>query len=239
MATSTAEIQAEYRKRAEALRDAEAKAVSLFEEIEKDYVRSGISEKQLSDEIRKLGQERHGVRTHWHKRVVRSGFNTLEPFKENPPDRMIEPGDILYVDLGPVFEQWEADFGRTFVLPGGSYDPYKEKLRDSLEPCWQKIQLIYRDNPDMTGEELYELAGGVAKDAGYEWGADLAGHIVGAFPHERIPDDMLPLYIKPGNKQPMSSLGKDGHRRHWILEVHLWDKEREMKGFYEQLLTIE
>ncbi|KAG5956298.1 hypothetical protein E4U58_006675, partial [Claviceps cyperi] len=46
-----------------------------------------------------------------------------------PPDRMIEEDDILIVDLGPVFEAWEADFGRTFVL-GSDAGRLKLHLRD-------------------------------------------------------------------------------------------------------------
>ena len=119
------------------LKSAQEKATSLFDEIARTLIRPGISESQLSKEIHALGSERHGVRTHWHKRVVRSGPNTLQPYVSNPPDRLIEEDDILFVDLGPVFEAWEADFGRTFVL--GS-DPQKIKLRDSLEPTWKAVK---------------------------------------------------------------------------------------------------
>ena len=146
MATSTITVEEEFAHRAANLRDAETKAIALFNEIEKTIVRSGVSEKQMSDEIHKLGQDRYGVRTHWHKRVVRAGPNTREPFKEDPPDRMIEDGDILYVDLGPVFEEWEADFGRTFVL-GSKPDPAKIKIRDTLDPvrcCLKPGQLTSR-----------------------------------------------------------------------------------------------
>jgi hypothetical protein len=57
-------------ERAAYLLDAQTKAVALFEEIERDFIRPGISEKTLSDEIHELGAKRHGVRTHWHKRVI-------------------------------------------------------------------------------------------------------------------------------------------------------------------------
>lgn len=82
------------------LQDAQDKANKLFEEISRALVRPGITEKQMSDEIKELGAKCHNVRTHWHKRVVRSGPNTLQPYAEDPPDRMIEEDDILFVDLG-------------------------------------------------------------------------------------------------------------------------------------------
>ncbi|MCJ1324684.1 hypothetical protein MMC10_001346 [Thelotrema lepadinum] len=225
----------EEHERAAYLQDAQDKAVLLFNEIERDYIRHGISEAALSKEIHELGTQRHGIRTHWHKRVIRSGPNTLQPYDENPPDRIIQPDDILFVDLGPVFEAWEADFGRTFVLGD---DPVKKKLRDSLEPTWNAVKARFMENPDMTGEELYDLACEGAKQAGYEFGGVLAGHLVGSFPHERIPRDKISLYITKGNKESMGRLNAQGQKRHWILEIHLVDRARQIGGFYEQLLTV-
>ncbi|KAM3421382.1 hypothetical protein BST61_g1778 [Cercospora zeina] len=225
--------------RAQALREAETQAVTLFDSISKSLIRPGITEKQLSDEIHKLGQETCNVRTHWHKRLVRSGANTLRPFQDNPPDRTIEAGDILVVDLGPVFEAWEADFGRTYVLDQPESDPVKLQLRDALEPMWWKIKSLYDANPGMTGGELYELALEAAAEDGWEWGATpIAGHIVGDFPHERIPNDKVTNYITRGNQQSMTEVDKNGNRRHWILEVHLRPKGKDYGGFFEQLLTV-
>lgn len=232
---STGAMSKEEQERAAYLLDAQTKAVQLFKEIERDLIRPGISEKTLSDEVHKLGAERCGVRTHWHKRVIRSGPNTLLPYAENPPDRMIEADDILFVDLGPVFEEWEADFGRTFVLGD---DPVKKKLCDSLEPVWYAVKARYQKNPDMTGEELYAIAGEVAQQHGWEFGGPIAGHIVGSFPHERIPNDKISLYIVKGSKEPMSRVDKNGKRLHWILEIHLVDRTRQIGAFYERLLTV-
>lgn len=223
-------------QRAASLQDAQDKAVQLFNEISRDLIRPGITEKQLSNEIHELGQKRHNVRTHWHKRVVRSGPNTLFPYAENPPDRIIEPDDILFIDLGPVFEAWEADFGRTFVLGD---DPVKKKLRDSLEPTWHYVKSRFDENQDMTGEELYAIACEKAKSEGWEFGGAHSGHLVGDFPHERIPNDKISLYITKGNSEVMRKPGKDGNQRHWILEIHLVDRERQIGAFFEQLLTAE
>ncbi|KAI2628180.1 peptidase M24 [Xylaria nigripes] len=229
------ETQVTEAQRAASLADAQDKALRLFDEIAKDLIRPGVSEKELSKEIHELGARRHGIETHWHKRVVRSGPNTLQPYAENPPDRVIEPNDILFVDLGPVFEAWEADFGRTYVLGD---DPLKQKLRDDLEPVWHEVKAQFDKNPDMTGGELYAIACRTAKLRGWEFGGSIAGHLVGLFPHERIPSDRKILYITDGNQERMRSLGKDGHQRHWILEIHLVDRERQIGGFFEQLLTI-
>src|SRR5580698_8866760 len=116
--------------RAERLLDAQDKAAQLFDEIERRaMIRAGIGEQQLSDEINALAATMFGVTRHWHRRIVRAGENTLQPFKEHPPDRVIADGDIVFLDFGPIFEEWEADFGRTFVLGD---DPVKLRLRDDL-----------------------------------------------------------------------------------------------------------
>ncbi|KAI1261872.1 peptidase M24 [Xylariaceae sp. FL1019] len=223
-------------QRAESLQQAQEKALHLFDDIAKDLIRPGISEKELTKEIYELGERKHGIKTHWHKRVVRSGPNTLQPYAENPEDRVIQADDILFVDLGPVFEAWEADFGRTYVLGN---DPAKIKLRDALEPTWKHVKAQFDADPNMTGEELYNISCRAAKAEGYEYGGPLAGHLVGDFPHERIPKDKTALYATTGNKDVIRSLGKDGHKRHWILEIHLVDREKQIGGFFEQLLTVD
>ncbi|KAF2761451.1 Creatinase/aminopeptidase [Pseudovirgaria hyperparasitica] len=223
-------------ERAAALRDAETKAIQMFEEISRTLIKPGQSEKAVSDKIHELGKERYGVRTHWHKRLIRSGPNTLLPFRDSPPDRIIEEDDILVIDLGPVFEAWEADFGRSYVLGN---DPEKKKLANALDPMWHKIKAMYQQRPDMTGGELYEIAVSAAKEDGWEWNADIAGHIVGDFPHERIPNNKITHYITSGNTQSMASMDKKGHRLHWILEVHLRHPSGEFAGFFEQLLTVD
>lgn len=80
------------------------------------YFRAGQSERQLSDAIHALAGELYGLERHWHKRIVRAAENTLCPYRERPADRLIEADDILFVDFDPVFEEWEADIGGTYVL---------------------------------------------------------------------------------------------------------------------------
>src|ERR1700677_3849131 len=96
---------------------AQAKAEQLFREIEqRNLICAGISEKELSEQIYKLAQELFGIKKYWHKRVVRAGVNTLCLYRENPPNLVIQENDLMFLDFGPVFEEWEADFGRTFLL---------------------------------------------------------------------------------------------------------------------------
>ena len=57
-----------------------------------------------------------GVEKHWHRRIVRSGPNSVTTAGDHPPVRIIEADDIVYLDLGPVFGGWEADIGKSYAL---------------------------------------------------------------------------------------------------------------------------
>ena len=104
-------------ERAGRLLDAQAKAVALFDEVvARGIIAAGRGEQAASDQIRDLAHEMFGTSRHWHKRIVRSGPHTLFPYRENPPDRIIEADDIVFADFGPIFEEFEADLGRTYVL---------------------------------------------------------------------------------------------------------------------------
>lgn len=223
-------------ERVEKLREAQRKAGELFAAIEAtNIIRPGVSERAASDAIRALAAERLGVTKHWHKRVVRAGVNALEPYHSNPPNREIAADDIVYLDLGPVFEAWEADFGRTYVLGD---DPDKCRLRDALAQVWAAGRAHFETTPDITGAQLFEFMVAQAQARGYEWGGTIAGHLVGDFPHADAEGDKDYSRVAPANDRPMRGTDSAGNVAHWILEVHLVDREREIGGFYEELLDI-
>lgn len=216
------------------LLDAQDKAAALFAEIAA-LIRPGLGEQQLSAQIHELAAARFGVRRHWHKRVVRAGVNTLAPFAENPPERIVGVDDIVYVDLGPIFEDWEADFGRTFVLGA---DPAKHALAAALPRVWAAGRAYFDTHPEVTGAQLYDRMVALAAAEGYGWGSAIAGHLVGEFPHKQISGNERDCYITAGSDAPMRRVDRTGRVCHWILEVHLIDPERRFGGFCEELLDL-
>ncbi len=222
--------------RAASLLAAQDRARQLFDEVvAREVLRPGVGERAASDAVRDLAAELFGVKRHWHKRIVRGGPNTLLPYRENPPDRELTDDDIAFLDFGPVFDGWEADFGRTYVLGG---DPVKLRLRDDLEPIFKAGKAWYADNPEATGEQLYAFMTGQAEARGWSFGGEIAGHQVGEFPHETLDQSRTHNMIMPGSTKPMRRPLDDGRTAHWILEVHLVDRERGFGGFYEELLTL-
>lgn len=222
--------------RVERLLDAERKAAQLFDEIERRaMIRPGVGEKELSDEIHDLAGEMFGVTRHWHRRIVRAGENTLQPFHERPPDRLIVDDDIVFLDLGPIFEEWEADFGRTFLLGD---DPHKRAVRDALPRVWQAGRDYFAGNPDVTGAELFDFVVGAAHAEGFAWASRIAGHLVGEFPHKKIAGPGIEWYIMPGSDKPMRRTDPRGRSTRWISRIQWQMRPRGFGGFYEQLLDL-
>ena len=147
-------------QRAADLLEAQSRAEALFHEVEaRGLIRPGVTESGLNSEIYALAQELYGISTYWHKRIVRAGKNTLLPYADNPPDHTIGEDDILFLDLGPVFEQWEADFGRTFVL--GS-DPLKLKMCQDIKSAFADGKQFFNDHPGVTSREFFHYVEALA-----------------------------------------------------------------------------
>lgn len=217
------------------LMEAEKIAQQLFSAIEaRQLIRASKSEHELNEEIFKLADELYGIKKYWHKRIVRSGVNTLVPYDDNPPDLILLEDDILFLDFGPVLEEWEADFGRTFVIGN---DPYKHKLKKDIESAWYEAKNWFDKHTQLTGAEYWQYIVNLASKYGYTYGGQLGGHLIGHFPHERLEPKNYGLYVHPENPNDMFLPDAHGNKREWILEIHFVDRERQMGGFFEQLLT--
>jgi len=177
------------------------------------------------------GAYAHSRKLHWLSSGLTDWTETTEV-----DNRRIGDDDIVYVDLGPVFEAWEADYGRTFVVGA---DPVKHALNRDLGVAFAQGKEFFRSNRDLTAGALYDFIAGRAQQLGWTFGAPTAGHLVGHFPHERDTANATRFSIRRGNTQSLREPDDQGRIRHWILEVHFVDKERQIGGFLEELLTID
>lgn len=214
---------------------AEQKAAQLFEQIgARGLIIEGKTEKDLNSEVMNLAFELFGIRKFWHKRIVRSGKNTLLPYAENPPNLILQKDDILFFDFGPVFDEWEADFGRTYVLGA---DQRKLKLQRDVEAAWHEGKTYFLENrPTLTGAAFYQYTKELATKYGWEYGNEHCGHLIGNFPHEKIVGEEKINYIHPENDLLMDALDQHGNPRQWIYEIHFIDRAAEIGGFFEQML---
>lgn len=214
--------------------EAEQKAATLFREIENSQlIRPGKTEREINQEVYDMAFKLFGIKKYWHKRIVRGGENTLFPYDENPENLLIKEDDIVFLDFGPIFEDWEADFGRTYVLGG---DPLKHKLVSDIEVAWKEANAFFHSKKKISGATLYKYCCDLATDKRWEFGGHIAGHLIGHFPHEKLENEDKTNYIHPENHIDMNAPNQKEEQRHWILEIHFVDRQKKIGGFFEQLL---
>ena len=159
---------------------AEQKALTLFDAIESlGLIAAGKFESELTNEITLLAHSRFGVEKHWHKKIVRSGSNTLHPYTGDPLDRLIKKDDILFLDFGPVFDGFEADLGRTYVLGD---DPLKLKLKNDVSMAWARGECLDNEPKPAHRSRLLSLRYSVGRNLWLGvWWRD-SGSYCGSFP---------------------------------------------------------
>jgi hypothetical protein len=108
-----------------------------------------------------------------------------------------------------------------------------------IDTAFHRGKALYRNSPGLSCGDLYDYVAGLATEAGWEFGAATAGHLIGEFPHERAPSDPKRFSIRSGNRQSLREPDEQGRPRHWILEIHFVDRERQIGAFCEELLTID
>lgn len=214
---------------------AERKALALLDMIEaQGLIAPGRTEREVEQDIYTLAARDFGVERHWHKRIVRSGPNTLSIAGDNPPLRTIADDDMVFLDLGPVFGEWEADVGRSYAIGD---DPGKHALCRDLPILFEAVKQYFEAHDAVTGAELYAFACTAAEAAGWRFGGEIAGHIIAEFPHARLPGVKQVHHISPANPTRMRDPDALGQVRHWILEIHLVAPDDAYGGFYERLLS--
>ncbi len=233
----TALQPADERHRLTRLVEAETKAMALLDAIEAGgLIAAGRTEREVERDIYALAAEQFGIEKHWHKRIVRCRQNTLCTAGDNPPILTIGEDDMVFLDLGPVFEEWEADVGRSYAI---GPDPQKHALCRELPVQFEALKRRFKEDHGITGAELYAFACRSAEVAGWTFGGKIAGHIVGEFPHARLPGNKQHDRIGPENSTRMREPDAFGRERHWILEIHLVSPDGSFGGFYERLMLGE
>lgn len=163
-----------------------------------------------------------GATKAFHKPYIRFGSNTTKTFGANSdPGVRLGDDDIFFIDIGPVWEEYEGDAGDTFVT--GS-DP-------ELKRCSLDAKLIFDavaekwKTEKATGVELYRHAEQMARDLGWVLNLDLGGHRLGDYPsgvHYEGPLSEISFFPSPNL---------------WMVEIHIRHPEKQFGAFYEDLLV--
>lgn len=201
--------------------DARRKTIELLEEVALE-IKSGMTEAEGITLINNKF-EKFNVSNKWHPTKLRYGVNTLKSFKEpSALDIILGDDDHFFIDIGTVFDGYEGDFGRTFVL---GEDINKKRIKDASEEIFYLSQDYWRKNK-ATGIELYNYAEALATKMNYQLSRNMDGHRLGDFPHQ--------VFYRGGlaecNESPVANL--------WVLEIHLLDLENKMGAFFEDVLVL-
>ena len=185
------------------------------------HVDEGMTEEQGLEIIEELMQ-RHGVDKKWHPSKFRIGSNTLKSFREkSDPGVVVQKDDIYFLDIGPVVNGQEADYGQTFTL---GQNPEYAKIQRASKLVWDELAALWRVEK-LTGAELYEKAKELAQKHGYVLNEQMQGHRLGDFPHAIHSKGKLGEF----EKTPAQNL--------WVLEVHLRHPEKAIGAFFEDILA--
>ena len=171
----------------------------------------------------------HGIEKFWHPSKFRIATDTLKTFKDLPDqDIKIKSGDICFIDVGPIINDHEADFGRTFLFNPENFNSNelsaKHKLIQASHKVFEQTATAWK-NKKLTGIELYQFAQQQALVIGYELNTGMDGHRLGDFPHH--------VHTRTGlgefEQTPVTDL--------WVLEIHLLDRINKLGAFCEDILT--
>jgi methionyl aminopeptidase len=162
-----------------------------------------------------------GMRRGWHHIIVRCGPNTTKDFMErSEPGVVLGADDIFFVDIGPIYQDYEGDAGDTFVL--GS-DPDHHRAKRDARTIWDMVRDKWFADGS-TGAELYAYATETARSFGWRLNLDLSGHRLSDYPHAAHYDG------------PLADVAFRPSPNLWVLEIAIAHPERPFGAFYEDLL---
>ena len=162
-----------------------------------------------------------GMLRGWHDVYVRFGTNTTKTFgAASDPGVVLGEEDIFFLDIGPVWQQWEGDGGDTFVTGA---DKEMAQCAADARSLFHIVRKKWQGD-GWTGKQLYDFADAKARAMGWALNLDLSGHRISDFPHAAIYDG------------PMATVDFHPAPLIWVLEIHLRHPERNFGAFFEDML---
>ena len=185
-----------------------------------DLLRPGMTE----DDAHKLYKDlclKYSIEKQWHPPKLRLGPNTVCNFKDPSVPYVLQEEDIFFIDIGPIIDGHEADYGETFTI--GSNSEYK-RICEAQRKIFNEVTEYWKQN-GIQGPELYEFAKKRAEADGFILNDNQDGHRIGDFPHH--------VFFRGGLAECEEKVIPNA----WILEIHLWDSSKRFGAFYEDILT--
>jgi len=157
----------------------------------------------------------------FHRPYIRFGSNTTKTFgADSDPGIRLGDDDIFFIDVGPVWGEYEGDAGDTFVTGN---NPELQRCAVDARKIYEAVEKKWRSE-QATGVELYSFADQMAKELGWALNFDLGGHRLGD-------------YSSAENYEgPLSEIAFHPSPNIWMVEIHIRHPELPFGAFYEDLL---
>ena len=161
-----------------------------------------------------------GASNNWHPTYVRFGIDTQSPAVQ-PTDfqRVLQQDDVFVVDIGPVWDGYEGDYGDTFVM---GTEAAGERCAQAARDVFRRTRLDWLAGA--SGAALYDRADAYAREYGCALVREIPGHRVADFPHA--------LY----GKQKLADADFVPGNGIWVLEIQVRDLTLPVGAFYEDVL---
>ena len=182
-------------------------------------IQPGMIEADAHELYKTICKEK-GVEKNWHAPKLRFGPNTLKTFKELSDPYTLQSDDIFYIDIGPIVDGHEADYGETFKL-GQNLE--HTRIIESSKALFLEVREYWRTS-GVSGKELYEWASMRAESLGYHLNMGSDGHRISDFPHH--------IFFKGAIIDCKEVLIPNA----WILEIQLDHPSHKFGAFYEDIL---
>lgn len=185
----------------------------------------GMTEKDGQTLVKDVFKEL-GVLKFWHPTKFRMASDTTKTFRDLPDENLkCQDHDLVFIDIGPIIDNHEADFGKTVVLnkaPGSLNESYV-KLAKASEFIFRETEKYWKQT-GATGIKLFEFAQNKTSELGYRLDHRMAGHRLGDFPHQLYSKHKLFEF----ENTPMNNI--------WVLEIHIVDDKNQRGSFYEDIM---
>jgi Xaa-Pro aminopeptidase len=199
-----------------AVRARTRKAVHMIAE----QISPGMSEDQAKAIARDILSSLE-MRRGWHHIIVRCGTNTTKDFMErSEPGVVLGENDIFFIDIGPVYGEFEGDAGDTFVFGD---NPLHLKAKADAREIWEVVRAKWFAE-QITGRELYDFAIATTESMGWKLNMDLSGHRLSDYPHSVHYDG------------PLAEVDFKPSENLWVLEIAIAHPDGSFGAFYEDLL---
>ncbi|MCR4955223.1 MAG: Xaa-Pro peptidase family protein [Lachnospiraceae bacterium] len=146
----------------------------------RDYIKEGMSEKQVADFIEENFLKEGATGTSFDT-IVCFGANAADQHHEPSEDVKLEAGQCVLVDMGCVYEGYCSDMTRTFYCK--SVDPEQAEVHDIVREAVRRAEEVIK--PGVKFSFIDKQARDYIDEKGYSkyWKIRL-GHFIGQQDHE-------------------------------------------------------